>query len=394
MPASLKDDFTFHVPTRVHFGPGQLDRLGGELAALGRTCLLVYGSPRIRSTQAFAGILRQAGENGVAIVEAGGVEPNPRHTTVNRMAALCREKGVDVVLAVGGGSVIDCAKFVCAAVHYDGDAWDFFTGRAKMERFLPLVAVPTLAGTGSDMDAFGIVSNTETHDKIPLFHEGLFPAVTVLDPTLTYTVSPFQTACGAIDAFTHYLEVYFMRPNLDVHLRVMEGFMKALLTALPRTLENPEDYEARASIMWASSWALNGFTFGPTHGVPFACHWIEDELSAKYDMTHGLGLAILLPHYMEYCLSERTAPVYRELAVNVLGLDGDLAPMDAARAAIEALRALFFRTCGLKSRLRDCGVEDDSRFAEMADIAVRGGTIHGMRDLTADDVVAIFKMAF
>lgn len=387
-------NFTFHVPTKIYFGDNQLSNLESELKKHGSRCLMIYGSSRIKKTPLYANIKQVAADASVILFEAGGVEPNPRHTTVNRMAAICKKENIGVILAVGGGSVIDCAKFVSAATFYDGDAWDFFAGKAKMERFLPVITIPTLAGTGSDMDAFGIVTNENTAEKIPLYHLSLFPVASFLDPTLTYTVSPYQTACGAIDAFTHYLEVYFMRPNMGVHILVMEGFMKAILNAIPRVLANPKDYAARADIMWASSWALNGFTFGPTGGVPFTCHWIEDELSAKYDITHGLGLAILLPRYMEYCLNEQTAPVFRDLAVNVLDVDPALPSMIAARKGIETLEKLFFETCGLKKRLRDCGISDDSRFAEMARIACKNGVIHGLVDLALDDAVSIYRKSW
>ncbi|MDO5537234.1 MAG: iron-containing alcohol dehydrogenase [Desulfovibrionaceae bacterium] len=389
----MSDDFFYHVPTRVYFGDSQLENLGQELARHGRRVLLTYGSERIRGLSLYSEIRAQAERFGLTLAEAGGVEPNPRHTTVNRMAEICRREKIDVVLAVGGGSVLDCAKFVCAAAGYDGDCWDFFAGRAKMETFLPLVTIPTLAGTGSDMDAFGIISNDQTLEKLPLYHPGLFPQASFLVPSLTVSVSPYQTACGSIDAFSHYLEVYLMRPNLLAHRRVMEGFMKTILECIPKVMARPDDLEARANLMWASSWALNGFTFGTTGAAPFTCHWIEDELSAKYDMTHGLGLAILLPHYLEYCLNEETAPLYRELAVNVLGADAGLDAMEAARQGIAALRGLFFETCGLRSRLGECGVTDERHFAEMARVACRGGVIHGLIELTQEDVINIYRMS-
>jgi alcohol dehydrogenase YqhD (iron-dependent ADH family) len=214
-----------------------------------------------------------------------------------------------------------------------------------------------------------------------------------MDPSITYSVSPFQTACGAIDAFSHFVEVYFMRPNLYLLDRVMEGFMKTIITHIPKVMEDPKDYESRANIMWSASWALNGFTYGPTNGVPFMCHWIEDEVSAKYDITHGLGLAIILPNYMEYNLNEKSAPLYYELGVNVLGIDPALDPMTVGKKSIEMLRDLFFNTCGIKSRLSDYGIEDDSKFEEMARVACRGGELHGYVDLTQQDVINILKMS-
>ncbi|MBQ7456455.1 MAG: iron-containing alcohol dehydrogenase [Desulfovibrio sp.] len=238
------------------------------------------------------------------------------------------------------------------------------------------------------------VSNTETLDKQPFFHPQLYPVASFLDPTQTFSVSMFQTACGAIDAFSHYLEVYFMRPNLEAHLRCIEGFMKSILNALPIVLKKPNDYESRASIMWASSWALSGFTFGPTKGTPFMCHWIEDEVSAKYDITHGLGLAIILPHYLSYCLNAKSAPLYAEFGANVLGLAHNESPLEMGKKSIAALQHLFFTTCDLPQRLRDCGVLGTEKFPEMARIACRNGVMHGFVDLTQEDVINILTASF
>lgn len=327
------------------------------------------------------------------LFELGGVEPNPKTSSVQAAVDICLKEHIDVLLAIGGGSVIDCAKMASTAVFHDGDPWDFITGKAKMEKFLHIVVISTISGTGSEMDAYGIVSNEATHDKLPFFNTGLFPTATFLDPSITYSVSPFQTACGAIDALSHYLEVYLMRPNLSAHLRVMEGFMKTIVEYIPKVMANPDDYDARSNIMWAASWALNGFTYGPTNGVPFMCHWIEDEVSAKYNITHGLGLAIILPNYLEYNLNGGSAVLYKEFGVNVLGLDPDMEPVAAGKKVIEILRDLFFNTCGLKSHLRDYGIEDDSKFEEMGKIACRGGVVHGFVDMAQSDAVNILKMS-
>ncbi|MBR3665499.1 MAG: iron-containing alcohol dehydrogenase [Desulfovibrio sp.] len=385
-------DFSYHVPTQIYFGKESFHHLGAELKKYGQNVLLLYGSERLKTLPLYQTICEQTSD--LNLFELGGVEPNPRHSTVNKAATLCKEKHIDVLLAVGGGSVIDCAKLTSPAAFYAGNCWDLVTGKAPMERFLPIVTIPTISGTGTDMDAFGIVSNTETLDKVPFFHPNLYPTASFCDPSQTFTVSAFQTACGAIDAFSHYLEVYFMRPNLDAHLRCMEGFMKSILHCLPIVLAKPNDYEGRASIMWASSWALSGFTFGPTKGTPFMCHWIEDEVSAKYDITHGLGLAIILPHYLDFCLNAKSAPLYAELGVNVLGLSPTSTPVEMGKKCIEALRHLFFTTCGLPQRLRDCGVAGTDKFPEMARIACRNGTMHGFVDLTQEDVISILTASF
>ena len=389
----MNANFEYFSPTRIYFGDEQLDKLAGELKRHGTKVLLIYGSERIKGTSWYPKAMEQIKAEGLEVFELGGVEPNPKTTSVNKAVEICKKEHIDVLLAIGGGSIIDCAKLASTAAFYDGDCWDFITGKAKMEKFLPLVTISTISGTGSEMDAYGIVSNEATHDKLPFFHPGLFPVATFLDPSITYSVSPFQTACGAIDALSHYLEVYFMRPNLTVLQRVIEGFMKTIIEYIPKVMENPDSYEARSNIMWASSWALNGFTYGPTNGVPFMCHWIEDEISAKYNITHGLGLAILLPNYLEYNLNEKSASIYYEFGVNVLGIDPALDPITVGKKSIEILKDLFFNTCGLKSRLSDYGIEDDSKFAEMAKIACRGDVIHGYVDLTQQDAINILKMS-
>ena len=390
----MNANFEYHVPTHIYFGDEQLGKLGSVLKQYGKRVLMIYGSERIKGTDIYRELIEQVKLYNLELFEMGGVEPNPRSYSVNKAVDICKREKIDVLLPIGGGSIIDCAKLASPAAFYDGDAWDFITGKAVMEKFIPIVAISTISGTGTDMDAYGIVSNAETDDKLPFFHPGLFPVASFLDPSVTYSVSPFQTACGAIDAFSHFLEVYLMRPNLYVLDRVIEGFMKSILHYIPIVMEHPDDYDARANIMWAASWALSGFTYGPTNGVPFMCHWIEDEVSAKYDITHGLGLAIILPNYLEYCLNEKSAPLYKEFATNVLGLDDNLDAMDSAKKSIEILRDLFFGTCGLKQHLSDYieGI-DDSKFAEMARIACRDGIVHGFVDMTQEDAVNILKMS-
>ena len=387
----MNANFEYHVPTHVYFGDDQLEHIGEELKKYGSRVLMIYDSGWIKDTDFYALIVEKIKEAGMELFEMGGVEPNPRSYSVNEAAEICRKEKIDVLLPIGGGSVVDCAKLTSAATFYDGDCWDLVTGETQMEKFLPIVVVATISGTGTDMDAYGIVSNAETHDKIPFFHQGLFPTATFLDPSVTYSVSPFQTACGAIDAFSHYLEVYFMRPNLYVLDRAVEGFMKTILHYIPKVMENPSDYDARANIMWAASWALNGFTYGPTNGVPFMCHWIEDEVSAKYDITHGLGLAIILPKFLDYCLNEKSAPLYHEFAVNVLGMDKEMDPIEAGKESIKKLEDLFYNVCGLKPQFNDYIEMDESKFDEMAKIACRDGVIHGFVDMTQDDAKEILR---
>ena len=386
-------NFEFYSPTRVYFGDQQLEKVGSELLRHSTKVLMLYDSGWIKDTDWYPIVIESIKAAGVELFELGGIEPNPKTDSVNQAVEIIRKEGIGVMLAIGGGSVIDTAKLASTAVFHDGDCWDFISGKAKMEKFMPIVVISTISGTGSEMDAYGIVSNAATHDKLPFFNTGLFPAATFLNPTITYSVSTFQNACGAIDALTHFMEVYFMRPNMTLLKLLNESFMRTIIQYIPTVMADPTNYEARSNIMWAASFGLNGLTYGPTAGMPFPCHWIEDELSAKYNITHGLGLAILLPHYLKYNLNEQTAPIYHEFGVNVLGMDPAVDPMTMGDKVIAYLDNLFFNVCGLKRRLRDYGIEDDSMFAEMARIACRNDVIHGYTELTQQDVINIYQLS-
>lgn len=385
------NSFVYDIPTRVYFGENQLGNLGGELAKYGKRVLLVYGGGSIKKTGLYDAVAREVASAGLELLELPGIEPNPRVASVRRGAELCRAEHIDVLLAVGGGSVIDAAKFIAAAAFYDGDAWGVSTGKAKVERCLPIVTVLTLSATGSEMDAGGVISNPDTREKLGRFSPLMQPKVSFLDPANTYTVSAYQTACGAADILSHVIEVYFA-PERDLYMldRVMEGLMKTVIRFAPAALVQPDDYEARANLMWASSWAINGFVkAGKTHA--WSCHPMEHELSAFYDITHGLGLAILTPRWMEYCLDASTAPRFAEFAENVFGVSpaGDV--MERARSGISALSDFLFRVLGLKSTLTEIGIGPEN-FGRMAEKACAGGVLRGFKTLTPEDVEAIYKM--
>ena len=296
-----------------------------------------------------------------------------------------------MLLAVGGGSVIDATKFIGAGTFYDGDPWELSTGKGEIKACLPIVTVLTLSATGSEMDMGGVISNPETKDKLGRLDPHMLPKVSFLDPVNTYTVSAYQTACGSADILSHLFEVYFnMQPDLYMLDCFMEGLMKTVIRYTPVAIEKPDDYEARANLMWASSWAINGFVNGGKE-QEWTCHPIEHEVSAIYDITHGLGLAIITPRWMEYCLDETTVSKYRQFAVNVFGIDENEPPMSAAKAAIAKLSDFLFGTLGLKSTFSALGI-DDSNFALMARKACEGKAIHGFKTLTPDDVEKILRM--
>lgn len=385
------NSFIYDIPTRVYFGENQLGHLGKELAGYGRRVLLVYGGGSIKKTGLYDKVVTEIKKAGLELFECSGIEPNPRVTSVNRGADICKKEKIDVLLAVGGGSTIDATKFIGAAAFYEGDAWDIMTEKAPIVNCLPIVTVLTLSATGSEMDAGGVISNIETKDKIGLMHPVLLPKVSFLDPTNTYTVNEYQTACGAADMLNHILEVYF-NMNQDLYMLdcVMEGLMKTIIKYAPVAMSDPENYEARANLMWASSWAINGFVNGGKQQA-WSCHPMEHEISAYYDITHGLGLAILTPRWLTYTLDETTVSKFYQFGVNVFDIDKNLEPMTVAKKSVEMISEFLFHTLKLQSTLTEIGI-DDSNFSIMAKKACEGNVLPGFKPLNQQDIENIFRM--
>jgi alcohol dehydrogenase YqhD (iron-dependent ADH family) len=385
------NNFIYDIPTKVYFGENQLGNLGAELSKYGKKVLMTYGGGSIRKIGLYDKIVEEISKAGLELYELSGIDPNPRVSSVNAGADICKKEDIDVLLAVGGGSVLDCTKYIGAAAYYDGDAWDILLQKVNVDKCLPVITVLTLAATGSEMDAGGVISNPETKDKIGLIFPVMQPKVSFLDPTVTYTVNKFQTACGAADMLNHIMEVYF---NMDQDLYmldcVMEGLMKTIIKYAPIAMEKPDNYEARANLMWTSTWAINGFVNGGKRQA-WSCHPMEHEISAIYDITHGLGLAILTPRWMEYTLNENTASKFYQFGVNVFGIDASLPHMEVAKKSIEMVKDFLFGTLGLQSTLSEIGI-DDSNFEIMANKAVKGGTMYGFQPLAAKDIENIFRM--
>ena len=386
------NSFIYDIPVKVYFGRDQLSHLGTELRKFGRRVLLTYGGGSIKRNGLYDRVVSELRNADMEVYELSGIEPNPRIESVRQGVAMCKEHNIDVLLAVGGGSTIDATKFMAAGACVEHDAWEFFGAGAKpIERALPIVTILTLSATGSEMDTAGVISNLETGDKLGRLAQPLLPKVSFLDPTLTYTVSAYQTACGAADIMSHIMEVYFnMNKDLFMLDCFMEGMLKTVVKYAPIAIAEPENYEARANLMWTSSWAINGFINGGKKKA-WSCHPMEHELSAVYDITHGLGLAILTPRWMEYCLDESNVDRYVTFGVNVFGIDSSLEPMAIAREAIKRLSDFFFNTLGLQSTFTEVGIKRED-FALMAKKACRYGDIKGFKTLTEQDVVNIFEM--
>lgn len=389
--------FEFRNPTRVVFGVGERAKLGREATRLGRRALVVIGGGSVRRSGALDQALASLGEAGVATTVFEGVEPNPRLATVVRGADAARAAGAEMVIGLGGGSVMDASKVIAAAVLYEGDPWDMVhVGRRKArlpERALPIVTVPTLAATGSEMNMGAVITNDETTEKTAVLAPCLYPEVAVIDPELTVSVPPDQTAFGVVDLITHVTESYFNGVGgTPLQDRMAEGVIRTAIEYGPVAVRDGGDLEARTQIQWASVVALNGWVQAGC-AAPFPVHGIEHVLSAHTDIAHGAGLAIVSPAWMRFAATKDPSR-YARLGQHVFGIaEGDEAV--AGRLAIDRLEA-FFASLGAPTRLAQAGIVAD-RIPVFAADAVRvagdGVVVPGRPPATREEVAALLASA-
>ncbi len=383
-------NFHYNIPTEIFFGKGQIENLGSNLKKLGDRVLLAYGGGSIKKNGLYDVVWAQMKEQGITVFEISGIEPNPKIESVREGIEICRKENVQAVLAVGGGSTIDCAKMIACGTLYDGDPWDLVLDPAKIEKTLPLVAVLTLSATGSEMDGFAVISDMQKNEKWGTGNDVTKPVFSILDPEYTYTVSRYQTVAGTADIMSHIFENYFNQTKgAFLQARMAEGLLKTCIEYLPKTLENPKDYDARANLMWAASLAINGLlSYGASDG--WSVHAMEHELSAYYDITHGVGLAILTPFWMEYVLNEDTLWKFVEYGRNVWDIrEGN--DLEIAKAAI-CKTAEFFKSVGLPATLSEIKI-DDKYFDIMAKKAAGGSPARAFVKLKETDIRKIFENA-
>lgn len=386
-------NFVYNIPTKIFFGKGQIKKIGPEILKYGKKVLLVYGKGSIKSNGIYDKAIEILKEYGIEYFELGGVDPNPRTETVYKGAEICKENKIDLILAMGGGSTIDCAKAIGLQSKYEEDFWkDFYIDGKKefVKEVTPVASILTLAATGSEMNGSTVISNTAVNMKVGFNHPKLKPVFSVEDPEYTYSVSKYQTCAGAIDIMSHLFEQYFSIEN-DGFLqnRMIEGLLKTIIHYAPIAIENPKDYEARANIMWTSSLALNELVTYGKISTDWATHQIEHQLSAVYDITHGIGLGILTPAWMKYVLSEENIHRFVDYGKNIWNLSGS--DKEIAEKSIEKTKE-FFTSLGCPSSLSEIDI-DDSHFEEMAANAVFKGSVGSMKKLTKEDIVAIYKLA-
>lgn len=380
-------NFDYMTPTRLIFGRDAIAKLPEVMTQFGKKILLTYGGGSIKKIGLYQKVLEML--KGYDIVELPGIQPNPKYDpSVLDGVRLCKEHNVDVILSVGGGSVLDCSKAIAAGTKYDGDPWDLISYKVKAKAALPIVDILTLAATGSEYDCGGVISRTETNDKIGYIDPLLFPVVSILDPVYTFTVSKKQTAAGIADAMNHTIEQYFVEDSTLLNDGFCESMLRSLMTNGRKCLENPEDYTARAEMMLACTYGCNGILALGNSYSGWPCHGIEHALSAYYDITHGEGLAIITPRWMRHILSERTMDRFVKYGINVFGIDPTLPKQEIAGKAIDATYE-FFESINIPMHLRDVGI-NDSRIDEMAHhIAVNEGLDKAYAPLTEQDIKEI-----
>lgn len=381
--------FTFHNPTRLYFGKGQLAKLKNELPEPGTAVLLVYGGGSIKRSGLYDQVMTLLQECGTVVHELSGVEPNPRVSTVRKGVDICRSASIELILAVGGGSVIDCTKAIAAGAKYDGDPWEFITHKGRVTAALPFGTVLTLAATGSEMNEGSVITNWDTQEKYGWGSSLVFPRFSILDPEFTYTVPRDQTVYGMVDIMSHVFENYF---NHTGNSPVQDGFCETLLRTViataPKLLADLHNYEHRETILYSGTMALNGMTSMGTGG-DWATHNIEHAVSAVYDIPHGGGLAILFPHWMEHVLDAGVGR-FKQLAVQVFGIDpAGKTDRDVALAGIQAVRD-FWNSIGAPSRLADYDI-DDSKLELMVDKAMVYGPFGNFKRLERADVKEIYR---
>jgi alcohol dehydrogenase YqhD (iron-dependent ADH family) len=393
-------NFEFHNPTRLIFGAGNLSRLGEVVKEKGKRALLVTGGGSVKRNGTFDRAVASLEQAGVTVVECSGIEPNPRITSVARGAQIAREEKCDIIVALGGGSTMDASKAIASAVLYAGDPWDMiFHGQEHVHiptQALPVVTVPTLAATGSEMNCGAVITNEETSEKSFVQTGCLYPYAAIVDPELTLTVPKEQTAYGVCDLITHVTEAYFNGVDgTPIQDRFAEGVILTAMEWGPKAIANPVDLEARTQVQWASIVALNGWVnAGTNEGYPV--HMIEHTLSAYHDITHAAGLAVVNPSWMRFAARHRPQK-FVQFAERIFGLKAkNPNDLDCALQGIDLFEA-FLKSIGCPTRLSELNIDDTQipRYAQdtLRIIHDENGNLPGRPTMTEADIIAVLKAA-
>ncbi|TDW00806.1 hypothetical protein B0G66_1155 [Bacillus badius] len=381
--------FIQYNPVKWIFGKGSINRLQAELSQFGKNILFVYGGGSIKQYGLYDEVIKQLEGMEANVYELSGVEPNPRLAVVHKGIGICKEKKIDFILAVGGGSVIDSAKAIAAGAKYEGDVWELIAEGKKISEALPIGTVLTLAATGSEMNAGLVITNADTREKIDWHSQHVFPQFSICDPAYTVTVPRDQTAFGVIDIMCHIMENYFHQgEGTELQDGFSEQLLRMLVETAPRLLEQPDQYEYREKVMYAGTVALNG-TLQSGYRGDWTAHIIEHAVSGVHDIPHAAGLAILFPAWMEYALGSR--PVrFSQFASRVFGVKtAGRTEREAGMEGIQALRN-FWRHLGAPARLSNYGIKHDS-LEEIADHVMKRGEFGRFCPMDRDGVLSVLR---
>jgi alcohol dehydrogenase YqhD (iron-dependent ADH family) len=385
------DNFTYVNETKIIFGKDTENQVGKETARYGRKVLLHYGGGSIKNYGLYDKVLDSLKDAGLEVIELGGVKPNPVLSMVKKGIDICRKEKIDFILAVGGGSVIDSAKIIAVGVPYSGDVWDFYSGKSVPEKILPVGVVLTIPASGSESSTSAVVTNEKGLYKRGLESELLRPKFAILNPEITYTLPPYQTACGVSDIMSHIMERYFTTvKNVELTDRLCEAALKTLIGNVTIVLKKPKNYEARAEIMWTGSIAHNNL-LGTGRTGDWASHKIEHELSAIYDIAHGAGLSIISLAWMKY-VYKKDVERFAQFAARVWDQEPDFYNME--KTALEGINRLedFYKEIDLPVTLKEANIPYD-RLEEMAAKCTESGPVGNFTKLDKDNVIAILGMA-
>ncbi len=387
------DNFVFSNSTKIIFGRGSEDKVGCEAAQISKKVLLHYGGGSIKTTGLYDKIIQSLRENGVEYIELPGVKPNPRLSLVYEGIRLCQERNIGLILAVGGGSPIDSAKAIAAGVKYDGDVWDFFTGKARVKDALPVATILTIPAAGSEASTGCVITREEGMLKRAFNSVHVYPCFSILNPELAFTLPPFQVACGVADIMAHLMERYFTNSHpVELTDRMIEGVLKTVIHNAPVILAEPQNYDAWAEVMWAGTVAHNNLLNTGRVG-DWASHDIEHELSAQYDIAHGAGLAMIFPAWMKY-VHQHDIHRFVQFAVRVWNVEEDhFNPEKTALAGIAQLEA-FWASLGLAVRLMQAGISSGD-FDLMAGKCSENDShsVGNFVKLARQDVLNIYQLA-
>ncbi|MEW4225123.1 iron-containing alcohol dehydrogenase [Rossellomorea marisflavi] len=387
------ENFTYHNPTKLIFGKDQVNALTDLIPQYGKNVLLVYGGGSIKRNGLYDQVMDILKNLDVNVSELAGVEPNPRLSTVRKGIDICREDNIDFMLAVGGGSVIDCTKAIAAGAKYDGDVWDIINKQVIAQDALPFGTVLTLAATGSEMNPDSVITNWETNEKYVWGSPGVtHPAFSILDPVNTMSVPRDQTIYGMVDMMSHVFEQYFHNvANTPLQDNLCYSVLQTVVETAPKLLDDLESYENRETILYSGTIALNG-TLQMGYFGDWASHTIEHAVSAVYDIPHAGGLAILFPNWMRHVIDHDPVRMKR-LMLSMFDIETEgRSDKDIALEGVEKLSA-FWTSLGAPSRLADYNIGDD-RLDEIAGIAAREmeyGGFGNFKRLGKEDILSILK---